>query len=105
MERSRRQRAMEGLPLDGTVWFNVSFMYEKESSYTAKTWAEAFRATLGVVITCSRNLSRTCLQNAVSCQHSRSRLLAVLALITDQKPTHAILNTARNTPDSCPSLQ
>ena len=31
MERSRRQRAMEGLLLDGTVWFNVSFLCTKES--------------------------------------------------------------------------
>jgi hypothetical protein len=31
MERSRRQRVMEGLLLDGTVWFNVSFYCTKES--------------------------------------------------------------------------
>jgi hypothetical protein len=31
MERSRRQRAMEGLLLDGTVWFNVSFLCTRES--------------------------------------------------------------------------
>src|SRR5271154_2433390 len=100
MERSRRQRAMEGLLLDGTVWFNVSFLCTKESlAIQPKHGAEAFRATLGVITTCSRNLSRTCLPNAVLCQHSRSRLLAALALKTAKKPTHSILNTARNTPD------
>jgi hypothetical protein len=29
MEQSRRQRAMEGQLLDGTVWFNVSFYVRK----------------------------------------------------------------------------
>jgi hypothetical protein len=102
MERSRQQRAMEGSLLDGTVWFNVSFYVRKSLAIQPKHGQKLFRA---IVTTCSRNLSRTCLQNAVLCQHSRSRLLAALALITDKNRTHAILNTARNTPDSRPSLQ
>jgi hypothetical protein len=95
MERSRRQRVMEGLLLDGTVWFKC-YCTKENLVIQPKHGQKLFEQSLASSFASSfANVTA----NAVLCN------ALALALITEKGPTHTILNNARNPRNSYPSSQ